>query len=123
MKINEVMARDKTRKDHNGNFLGFDPGREVWVVVPRNIGKSMITRGELTNGVLSVKTKYPEFQPSASPITPSQETPKSSNWIQRKGSEWQQSSVQKLKQAPAAVSQWMDKEKQAHKSTGSSYDG
>ena len=70
MKINELLEstyKDKTRKDHNGNFLGYDPDRKVWVVVPRYEGIGMIRSGELANGVLKNGTRYPEFNPSAAP--------------------------------------------------------
>ena len=119
MKINEVMARDKTRKDHNGNFLGFDPDRKVWVVVPRYEGIGMIRSGELANGVLKNGSKYPEFSPSAAPkpdfqptVTTSKikkvNTPKvkssSTNtksgpsWMANKSKEWQGIAKQGFKQ-------------------------
>ena len=87
------MARDKTRKDHNGNFLGFDPTRKVWVTIPRDVGKNMISRGELANGALMVTTRYPEFSPSAAPKAP-QATPagqsKIGAWADKKDAEWRQ---------------------------------
>jgi hypothetical protein len=97
MKINELLEattpRDKTRKDHNGNFLGFDPERRVWVVVPRYEGIGMIRSGELANGVLTHGTRYPEFSPSAAPKAP-QATPtgqgKIGAWADKKDAEWRQ---------------------------------
>jgi hypothetical protein len=86
MKINELLEsapRDKTRKDHNGNFLGFDPDRKVWVVIPRYDGIGMIRSGDLANGVLKHGSKYPEFSPSASPKPQMPTTGKSKvgSWI------------------------------------------
>ena len=98
MKIEELVEaaapRDKTRKDHNGNFLGFDPERKVWVVIPRYEGIGMIRSGELANGILKIPTKYPEFSPSAAPkadmpVSRTSSSPsKLGNWMQQKDREW-----------------------------------
>ena len=94
MKIQELLeaaARDKTRKDHNGNFLGFDPERKVWVVIPRYEGIGMIRSGDLANGVLKVKTSYPEFSPSAAPKAPQEPSLKKNkkgDWMAKKDAEW-----------------------------------
>lgn len=99
MKIKELLEsttpRDKTRKDHNGNFLGYDPDRKVWVVIPRYDGIGMIRRGELANGVLKIGTDYPEFSPSAAPPKIKDNDPnvgKFQNWMRRKSDEWNKSS-------------------------------
>jgi hypothetical protein len=98
MKIQELLEtttpRDKTRKDHNGNFLGYDPERRVWVVIPRYEGIGMIRSGELANGVLTHGTKYPEFSPSAAPKP-------------------QQSTISRTSSGPSKVSSWMsDKDRE-----------
>ena len=128
MKIQELLEAipvDQTTKDRNGDYIAFDQTRKVWVTVPKAVGKSMINRGKLSNGQLTVKTNYPEFHPPAaqSQAQPTQKTPKGNNWVQRKGAEWQQSAVNQLKKTPSAVKRWMDQERQAHRSTGESFDG
>jgi hypothetical protein len=96
MKINELLEtaapRDKTRKDHNGNFLGFDPERKVWVVIPRYEGIGMIRSGDLANGVLKNGSKYPEFSPSAAPKPqmPTTGQSKIGAWADKKDAEWRQ---------------------------------
>ena len=139
MKIQELLeaaTRDKTRKDHNGNFLGFDPERKVWVVIPRYDGIGMIRKGELKNGVLDMKTSYPEFNPSAAPKPDSDTSSKykDPNTVGAFGH-----AVDKAKDAlnvnarvkkagrdavdtiaafPKAVGSWMDKERDANRSRG-----
>ena len=136
------MARDKTRKDHNGNFLGFDPTRKVWVTIPRDVGKNMISRGELANGALMVTTRYPEFSPSAAPKPEqpsgasgasfgayaknqlSQLKPKNiatnlSNKMNQAGI----NAVEKLKKVPAAAGDWLDRDERKQRSRGGDFTG
>ena len=103
MKIKELLEsapRDKTRKDHNGNFLGYDPDRKVWVVVPRYEGIGMIRSGDLANGVLKYGTKYPEFSPSAAPKPqmPTTRKNKTGSWMADKDKEWRGIAKQGFKQ-------------------------
>ena len=107
MKIQELIEatapRDKTRKDPNGNFLGYDPERRVWVVIPRYDGIRMIRSGELANGVLKIGTKYPEFNPSASPkpqqpTAGAKGTSKIGSWLDNKDREWRSSAKYNFKQ-------------------------
>jgi hypothetical protein len=105
MKIQELLEanapRDKTRKDHNGNFLGYDPDRKVWVVVPRYDGIGMIRSGDLANGVLKHGSKYPEFSPSAAPKAPRSNLTGPSKvgaWMANKEKEWQGVAKQGFKQ-------------------------
>jgi hypothetical protein len=146
MKINEVMARDTTKKDGNGNFIGFDAERKVWVTIPRDVGKYMINKGELKDGALMVKTNYPEFAPSTGPVvhrTPQQGydtnnpnfgdyaknqlgqlTPKNiakniSNKMNQAGID----AVEKLKKVPAAAGDWLDRDAQKQRSRGGDFTG
>jgi hypothetical protein len=139
MKINEVMAKDKTRKDHNGNFLGFDPTRKVWVVIPRDVGKSMINKGELKDGALMMATRYPEFSPSTSPQLNQNPTanpaapgalgyavdkmksnnPLSPSNIKQAG----RNAVDKLARVPAAAGDWLDRDAQKQRSRGGDFTG
>lgn len=138
MKINEVMAKDKTRKDHNGNFLGFDPDRKVWVVIPRDVGKTMIHRGELANGALMIPTRYPEFSPSAAPkpdfvgtkttapgaLGYAVDKMKSSNPLDPSNiKQAGRDAVDKLARLPRAASDWLDREAQKQRSKGSDFTG
>ena len=134
------MARDNTKKDGNGNFIGFDPERKVWVTIPRDVGKYMINKGELTNGALMVKTNYPEFAPSSGPVvhrTPQQADPKapgaighavdkiknanplSPTNIKQAG----RNAVDKLARVPAAAGDWLDRDRQKQRSRGGDFTG
>ena len=134
------MARDTTKKDGNGNFIGFDPERKVWVTIPRDVGKYMINKGELTNGALMVKTRYPEFAPSTGPVvhrTPQQANPAapgalgyavdkmkynnplSPSNIKQAG----RNAVDKLARVPAAAGDWLDRDAQKQRSRGGDFTG
>jgi hypothetical protein len=146
MKINEVMARDNTKKDGNGNFIGFDAERKVWVTIPRDVGKYMINKGELKDGALMVKTNYPEFAPSTGPVVHrnpqqgydtnnpnfgayaknqlGQLKPKNiaknvSNKMNQAGID----AVEKLKKVPAAAGDWLDRDAQKQRSRGGDFTG
>ena len=145
MKINEVMARDTTKKDGNGNFIGFDPERKVWVTIPRDVGKYMINKGELKDGALMVKTNYPEFAPSTGPVVHrnpqqagasgasfgayaknqlSQLKPKNiATNVSNKMNQAGINAVEKLKKVPAAAGDWLDRDERKQRSRGGDFTG
>jgi hypothetical protein len=97
MKIRELLEAapvDQTNKDRDGNYIGFDQTRKVWVTIPRYEGIGLIKSGQLSNGQLSIKKKYPEFKPPAASAAPKapQSTPtgpsKVGSWMADKDREW-----------------------------------
>jgi hypothetical protein len=97
MKIRELLEAapvDQTTKDAAGNYIGFDQTRKVWVTIPRYEGIGLIKSGQLSNGQLTIKTKYPEFKPPAASAAPKapQATPagqgKVGAWMANKDQEW-----------------------------------
>jgi len=107
MKIQELLEAapvDQTNKDRDGNYIGFDQTRKVWVTIPRYEGIGLIKSGQLSNGQLTIKTKYPEFKPPAASAS-QQSTQKSpavqgkvGAWMANKDQEWRGVAKQGFKQ-------------------------
>jgi hypothetical protein len=146
MKINELLEAagvDQTSKDADGNYIGFDQTRKVWVTIPRDVGRNMINRGELANGQLSITTRYPAFNPPAasqstqpkqasgapsfgayakgqlSQLKPKNIATNVSNKMNQAGID----AIEKLKKVPAAAGDWLDRDERKQRSRGGDFTG